>query len=41
VFRGDVERSCACGHDHEVSFAPLLAPGAMAVSFKNGASGRL
>jgi methylphosphotriester-DNA--protein-cysteine methyltransferase len=40
VFLGEVERSCGCGHDHEVSFAPLLEPGTMAVLFKNGASGR-
>ena len=40
VFLGDVERSCACGHDHEVSFAPLLGPRAMAVPFKKGAPGR-
>ena len=26
VFLGDVERSCGCGHDHAVSFAPLLGP---------------
>lgn len=37
VFLGEVERSCGCGHDHEVSFAPLLGP---AVLFKNGGSGR-
>lgn len=24
VFLGEVERSCGCGHDHEVSFAPML-----------------
>lgn len=40
VFLGEVERSCGCGHDHEVSFAPLLGPRAMAVLFKSGASGR-
>lgn len=40
LFLGEVERSCGCGHDHEVSFAPLLGPRAMAVLFKNGASGR-
>jgi methylphosphotriester-DNA--protein-cysteine methyltransferase len=39
VFLGEVERSCGCGHDHEVSFAPLLEPRALAVLFKNGASG--
>ena len=40
VFLGEVERSCRCGHDHEVSYAPLLGSGAMAVLFKNGAAGR-
>jgi AraC-like DNA-binding protein len=30
VFLGEVERSCGCGHDHEVSFAPLLRPSALA-----------
>lgn len=40
MFLGDVERSCGCGHDHKVSFAPLLGPRTLAVLFKNGASGR-
>ncbi len=38
VFMAEVERSCGCGHDHEVSFAPLLGPRAVAVLFKNGAA---
>jgi hypothetical protein len=40
VFLAEVERSCRCGHDHEVSFAPLLGPRTLAVPFKNGAPGR-
>jgi AraC-like DNA-binding protein len=40
VFLAEVERSCRCGHDHEVSFAPLLQRCGLAVPFKNGASGR-
>jgi hypothetical protein len=37
VFLRGVEETCACGHDHSASYAPLLRGAGLAGSFKNAA----